>query len=246
MNPYESGLLEAQYCDFHYGDGYFRVENFPARCARLCLEYMGDRKRERALDVGCAVGRTTFELAREFSRVTGVDYSKRFIRIANGLRETGRITYSVRVEGDITAHVERSLDQLGLGPVRPRVEFLRADAMALPGKLAGYDLIFAGNLIDRLRAPRLFLESLPERLNPGGLLVITSPYTWLDEFTPRENRLGGFTEDGNEVYTLDGLKRVLDPYFRLFAQPLDLPFVIRETARKYQHSTAEMSVWERR
>jgi putative 4-mercaptohistidine N1-methyltranferase len=245
-NPYETGPLESQYCEFHYGAGYFNVGNFPAYCARLCLEHMGTRTRGHALDVGCSVGRTTFELAREFSHVTGVDFSERFIHVADDLRETGRISYSVPVEGDIVEQVERSLDLLGLDHVRPRVEFLRADAMALPLELTGYDLIFAGNLIDRLREPRLFLGTLPERLNPGGLLVITSPYTWLDEFTPRENWLGGFTVDGIDSYTLEGMKRVLDPDFRLAAEPLDVPFVIRETARKFQHSIAEMTVWERR
>jgi hypothetical protein len=27
---------------------------------------------------------------------------------------------------------------------------------------------------------------------------------------------------------------------------MNVPFVIRETARKYQHSIAEMTVWERK
>jgi len=28
------------------------------------------------------------------------------------------------------------------------------------------------------------------------------------------------------------------------AEPQDLPFVIRETRRKFQHSIAELTVWE--
>lgn len=244
-NPYETDTLLSQYCEFHYGDDYFGVPNFPARCAGLCIDYLGGRSRERALDLGCAVGRTAFELARVFSRVTGADFSERFVRAASDLRDTGRIVYSVTVEGDLASRVDRNLAELGLEPFRSRVEFLRADAMALPEGLEGFDLIFAGNLIDRLPRPRLFLSSIHERLAPGGILVLTSPYTWLPEFTPREEWLGGCMLNGRGGESLEGLKRALEPRFRLSSEPMDLPFVIRETARKYQHSIAQMTVWER-
>jgi len=83
------------------------------------------------------------------------------------------------------------------------------------------------------------------RLVPGGLLVITSPYTWLEEFTPRERWLGGIKIDGENVTTRDGLRAALGDRFRLVADPRDLEFVIRETARKFQHTVAEVTVWER-
>jgi putative 4-mercaptohistidine N1-methyltranferase len=244
-NPYETELLVSQYCEFHYGREYFDVPNFPARCARLCIEFMKDRKKGRALDAGCAVGRSTFELARDFSHVTGVDFSDRFIRIARLARETGLISYRMVIEGDLFESVERGLADVGLDGARVRADFIRADAMALPEELTGYDLIFAGNLIDRLPSPRRFLSSIHQRLNPGGLLVLTSPCTWLTEFTPREEWLGGFSADGTDVFTQDGLEKVLAPRLRLAAEPLDVPFVIRETARKYQHTIARMTVWER-
>ena len=48
------------------------------------------------------------------------------------------------------------------------------------------------------------------------------------------------------VTTLDGLKALLSPWFRLIGDPVDVPFVIRETRRKHQHTLSEMTVWERR
>ncbi len=33
--------------------------------------------------------------------------------------------------------------------------------------------------------------------------------------------------------------------FELVTEPQDIPFVIRETARKFQHSVAEMSIWRK-
>ena len=63
------------------------------------------------------------------------------------------------------------------------------------------------NLIDRLPDPRRCLAQLPGLINHGGQLIITSPYTWLAEYTPKENWLGGFEKDGHRVRTLsDALK----------------------------------------
>jgi putative 4-mercaptohistidine N1-methyltranferase len=244
-NMYETDVLLSQYCEFHYGDEYFGVENFPVSCARRCLELMGERRKGTALDVGCAVGRTTFELARGFAAVTGIDFSRRFIDVAAGMRGDGRISYRLVEEGDLTTRVERSLVDFELDGVRDRVDFVCADALSLPPECTGYDLVFAGNLIDRLNNPRLFLSSIHQRLVPGGLLVLTSPYTWLSEFTPRSQWLGGFSEGGRSITTLDGLRVALHPHFKMLGKPRDIPFVIRETARKYQHSIAQMTVWER-
>jgi hypothetical protein len=97
-----------------------------------------------------------------------------------------------------------------------------------------------------LYAPRRFLATIHERVNPGGLLVISSPYTWLEEFTNREEWLGGYREAGEPVWGLDGLKTALLPHFRLVGEPQDVPFVIRETRRKFQHTISELTVWELR
>lgn len=242
---YETDALVSQYCEFHYGDSYFGVENFPARCAQLCLDAMDGRRKVAALDLGCAVGRSSFELARGFSSVTGLDFSRRFIAVASRMAEKGKIAYEIPMEGELTAPVERRLDVYDLDAVRRRVTFFPGDALSLPAEFSGYDLIFAGNLIDRLKSPRLFLSAIHQRLVPGGLLVLASPYTWLDVFTPRAEWLGGFCEGGRDFTTLDGLKKSLHPHFSMLDKPRDIPFVIRETARKYQHSIAELTVWER-
>ena len=83
-----------------------------------------------------------------------------------------------------------------------------------------------------------------ERLNSGGLLLIASPYTWLTEHTEREQWLGGFKKNGENFTTFDGLKEVLAEHFVLKQGPLEVPFVIRETKRKFQHSFSEVTVWE--
>jgi hypothetical protein len=85
-----------------------------------------------------------------------------------------------------------------------------------------------------------------ERINKGGLLILTSPYTWLTEFTKREKWIGGFRKDGENLTTLQGLTELLSPNFVSVAEPQDIPFVIRETSRKFQHVISQMTIWERR
>jgi len=124
--------------------------------------------------------------------------------------------------------------------------FWQGDAINLKPQFTGHDLIFCGNLLDRLYDPGKFLESIHERIRPGGLLVLASPYTWLEEFTPREHWIGGFKKDGESVTTLDALRERLATRFRPVGEPEDIPFVLRETHRKFQHTVAEMTVWERK
>ena len=242
---YETDASVSQYCEVHYGQTYFGVENFPAKCARICLEYMKTRHRKRALDLGCAVGRATFELAREFDFVTGLDFSARFIRIALQLREKGVTRYEMVEEGEIVSYHEKRLSDFGLEVVREKVEFFQADAINLKPQFSNYDLIFAGNLLDRLYDPKRFLAFVHERINLGGVLVLTSPYTWLEEFTKRENWVGGIRKDGEPYTTTEGLQELLCAHFRMIDEPRDIEFVIRETRRKFQHAISQMSVWER-
>lgn len=75
--------------------------------------------------------------------------------------------------------------------------------------------------------------------------MITSPYTWLEEHTKKEAWVGGYKRDGENFTTLDGLKEALGKHFKLIQGPQAVPFVIRETKRKYQHTLAEASIWEK-
>ena len=47
------------------------------------------------------------------------------------------------------------------------------------------------NLIDRLPCPAKCLEQLPGLLPAGGQLIIATPCTWLEEYTPKAKWLGG-------------------------------------------------------
>ena len=243
---YETDRLVSEYIEFHYGAEYYGVPNFPLTLARMAISAMGNKPAGKALDLGCATGRASFELARHFNKVTGIDFSARFIGIGTQLIEQGRLGYTLVDEGELLSHKECSLAEHDLASVAGKVEFFQGDACNLKPIFTGYDLILAANLIDRLYSPARFLESVHERLNPGGLLMLTSPYTWLEEHTKREEWIGGFKKDGENLTTLDGLKAMLGEHFRLVNGPLEVPFVIRETKRKFQHTLAAVTIWERR
>ena len=242
---YETDNLVSQYCEAHYGDTYFGVDHFARVCADICLECMKGKPKKRALDLGCAVGRTSFELAREFDFVNGLDFSARFIRIAFQLQEKGYIRYELPEEGEIVSYHEKHLADFGLDGCAHKIEFLQADAANLKPRFTGYDLIFAGNLIDRMVNPAHFLTKIHERLNFQGILVLASPYTWLEQFTKKDQWIGGFRRDGEPYYTLDGLTDILSANFTLVDEPVDIPFIIRETRRKFQHTLAQLTIWQR-
>ncbi len=242
---YETDKLLSEYGEFHYGDTYFDVPNFPKALAEIAIAAMGDRPARKAFDLGCASGRSTFELARHFDHVTGVDFSARFIGQGVQLAQQGILRYTLTDEGELVSYKERTLTGLGLEHVKDKVEFFQGDACNLKPIHTGYDLILAANLIDRLYDPAKFLDTVHERINTGGLLMITSPYTWLEEHTKKEAWVGGYKRDGENFTTLDGLKEVLGKNFKLIQGPQAVPFVIRETKRKFQHTLAEATIWEK-
>lgn len=242
---YETDRLLSEYAEFHYGDEFFGVANFPKTLAQTAINAMGQRPALKALDLGCAAGRATFELARHFQEVIGVDFSARFIGLGTQMVEQGLLRYTLTDEGELVSYRERSLAALQLDDVRDKVGFFQGDACNLKPLWKDFDLILAANLIDRLYDPEKFLSGIHERIKAGGLLMLTSPYTWLTEHTPRAAWIGGYKQDGENRTTLDGLKAMLNRHFRLMQPPFDTPFVIRETRRKFQHTLSEVTLWER-
>ena len=113
---YETDLLLNQYLLFHYGTAEDQLPYsfgphdslfFPRRCVSEFLPGVG--KVERSLDLGCAVGRSTFELSLWSEEVIGIDASNRFIQSAQSIRETGRIEIRRIEEGGVFTLLQREL-----------------------------------------------------------------------------------------------------------------------------------------
>ncbi len=236
---YESDRLLAEYLLFHYGSPAEILPPHPPAGMSDALDFavrtvsgLAEIPNGRALDLGCAVGRSSYELSRTFTEVVGVDFSRRFIDAAAALRH-GPLDYSRHDEATLSTPLQASLPP----GVRPeRVRFFRGDAMDLPEALSDFDLVHAANLLCRLREPRKLLQRLPSLVRPGGTLLLVTPCTWLDTFTPEEN-----WPPGN---TLDWLVSELSGSF-LLESTREEPFLIRETARKFQWTSSLLSQWTR-
>jgi putative 4-mercaptohistidine N1-methyltranferase len=248
---YESERGLSEYLLFHYGTpeqtlpwafGPATALAYPVRCVTECVDRARLPAGARALDLGCAVGRSAFELARYCAEVVGIDSSPRFVEVARRLQRCGFLPYAYVEEGALTvsseAVVPAEID-------RPRVRFEVGDAQALRPELGAFDVVLLANLLDRLPDPRRCLATLPGLVRPGGQLILTTPCTWLEDYTPRPHWLGGFEENGRPVRTLETLQRALGADF-ILARSLDLPFLLREHARKFQWSVALATVWVRR
>ena len=242
-NLYETQRLVDEYLLFHYGQDYeilpwekgpVSALNFPVRTVTELLPADAPKSASRALDIGCATGRSSFELSTICREVIGIDYSHAFIKAAQTIQTAGVLPYRITREG----HTYEPLTARLPDNIHPdRVSFQQGDAMDLPEILGTFDVVHAANLVCRLSGPLRFLSRLPSLLNPDGLLLLTTPCTWLAEFTPPDRWPTGST--------FDWLQEILSPDFDLILQK-DLPFLIREHARKFQWSMALGTVWQRR
>ena len=239
---YETDKLLAEYLLFHYGAegeilppgrawpaGMREALEFPQRT----VAHFAAGPVARGLDLGCAVGRSTFEMARTCAEVTGIDFSHAFIRAAEALRRGDALAYQRLEEGRL--HTEL-LARRPAGVAGENVRFCQGDALQLPAGLGSFDRVHAANLLCRLREPQRLLDRLPALVNPGGELVLATPCSWLEEFTPPEN--------WPPCATFDWLQAELTPAFSLVRQAEE-PFLIRETARKFQWTSSLVSVWRR-
>lgn len=238
-NPYETRRLVDEYLLFHYGSGAEILPwkfgprealGFPLRT----VGHFSDGLVDRALDLGCAVGRSAFELSRSCASVIGIDFSAAFIQAAKRLKQGEKVSYQRLEEARRESRLEARLPQ-GVHP--ERVHFEVGDAMDLRPELGEFDRVHAANLLCRLPEPVRLLDRLPALVKPGGELVLATPCTWLVDYTPPENWPTGST--------FDWLKERLGSDFDLL-DTADEPFLIRETARKFQWTVSQVSRWGRR
>ncbi len=255
INPYETEQSLSEYLTLHFGAaesqmpfafGPREATRFPLRCAELVIDWCKrlDIPTERALDVGCSVGGASFALASEFKHVEAVDLSELFIETAKKIQSEGELTYQCKEEGELFS----KLSAVVSAGTRKRVNFRRADACSLPSEYLDFDAVLLGNLLCRLPSPMACLSRMGGMrgiVKKGGLLVVTTPFTWMERFTPKDAWLGGFMDaDGQPVKSVDRLLSLLQADFELLERK-EMPLVIREHSRKYQYIVALATVWRR-
>jgi SAM-dependent methyltransferase/uncharacterized protein YbaR (Trm112 family) len=227
----------ASYAQSHYGD---RAEPRdldggsllgPLRRGLALLG--GSGQAGPALDLGCAVGRASFELAAGSDRlVLGVDVNFTMLRLARALlrgepveaprRRIGVVYDKVRIAGRF-AHAER-------------VDFWCCDVLALPFAPGAFGLAVAMNLLDCVGDPRRLLGEIEAMLAPDGTAVLSTPYDWSPVATSPLGWIGGHSQRGPQGGAAEPLLRqLLTPgahpqsltRLRLIAEEGDVPWRVR-------------------
>ena len=240
VNPYESERYGAEYLLLHYARprdvfpyGFLPAAllRFHERLRKECLLPLPRRAGTRALDIGCAVGRFTFELGRVAESALGIDSSKRFIDAAQRMARRHRCSLRVRETGETFRRQSLVLPAVLRSA---SVEFRVGNAMNLAGLPSGnFHIVAAVNLLCRLPRPRRFLRNLRRLVAPGGQLLLASPFSWLREHSP-----------AREWVTEREIGALLGRDFRLVRRR-SLPFLLREHRRKYELVVSEVMVFAR-
>lgn len=143
-----------------------------------------------ALDIGCAVGRSTFEVATRTGELTlGIDLNFSLLRLAQTVLLEGRVQFPLKRTGIVYDQHEFDVHM----PNRNNVDFWACDASALPFDSEHFNFISALNVLDTVNSPVAFLKSIDDALATNGALLLSTPYDWSPP-VPLQNWLGGHSQ----------------------------------------------------
>jgi len=257
-NVYETDDSLNMYLELHYPsriteqiieniDSVVPILRFPQRVTELLQSLQPVKTNNRALDVGCSVGGSAFRLATYFDHVEAFDYSENFIATAKRIQSGEQVPFQVPIEGDISekAIVETNID----ASIMKKVNFFQGNACELNEyayNMGAFDGVIISNLLCRLPDPQATLNALPKIVNKGGVVVIVTPFSWFEEYTPRSKWLGGYVDtDGQPIYSKDKLIEIMQGLGFKKIHDKSMPLVIREHQRKYQLIISDATGWRK-
>lgn len=161
------------------------------------------------VDLGCAVGRGSFEAARCGAElVVGVDLNFSMLRMAERLRRSGRAVFPLRRVGI----VHDRFDHPAPGLPSERVSFWCCDVGVLPFGDAAFDGALMLNLLDCVPSPLALLCEAGRVLAEGAPALFSSPYDWSAQATPPVQWFGGHSQRGPAGgASAPELRRILSP-----------------------------------
>jgi SAM-dependent methyltransferase len=145
------------------------------------------------VDLGCAVGRGTYEVAlRGAELAVGVDLSFGMLRVAERARRDGRAVFGVRRVGLV--YDRRDIHIPGM-PAE-QMSFWCCDVGNLPFADASFGGALSLNVLDCVPSPLQHLMEIGRTLEPGAPALLSTPYDWSPNATPLEQWLGGHSQRG--------------------------------------------------
>ncbi|MFK7913453.1 MAG: methyltransferase domain-containing protein [Pseudomonadales bacterium] len=206
-----------QYLSTYAADGYGEFEQpepGPASSSAALLAKLdrvaGDNPRGHLLDMGCATGRTSIDIAtaagpRADELVLGVDQQFAMIQFAQRLLQQGTADYPLRSVGLVyenkTVHMP--------APLPANLDFWVCDAAAPPFADATFGTMYGLNLLDSVADPTAVLAAAAGILHPGASLRLATPFEWSSQVTAPDRWIGGHSQrsdlGGNPVAVLQSL-----------------------------------------
>ncbi|MCG6916920.1 MAG: methyltransferase domain-containing protein [Deltaproteobacteria bacterium] len=205
-----------------------------------------------AIDLGCAVGRTSFELARTIDDlIIGVDLNFAMLRTAAAILHHGRVAYPKRRVGIVFDKREFAAAFEGSS----KVDFWACDATLLPFADESFALAASLNVIDCVQSPYDHLKELGRVLKANGGAIICAPYDWNVNVTPAETWLGGHSQRSESRGASENMLRSLlaggeHPYalqeLELISESEALPWSLRLHDRSFMNYLVHLLVVRKR
>ena len=145
------------------------------------------------IDLGCSVGRSTFELAAAYPSdlMLGVDLNFTMLRFARSLF-TGEPAYYPRKRVGVVYDSHQI--HYPIGAKATNVDFWVCDASALPLKSGTATRALSLNVLDCVPSPTMHLSEILRILKPEAEAFLATPFDWSAPVTPMNAWLGGHSE----------------------------------------------------
>ena len=205
-----------------------------------------------AVDLGCAVGRTSFELAKTVDDlVLGIDLNFTMIRTAALILNEGRVVYPRRRVGISYEKTEFRAAFEGAS----KVDFWVCDANSLPFGDETFSLATSLNVLDCVQSPYDHLKEIGRILKPDGGAVVSAPYDWNVNATPVEAWLGGHSQRSENQGASEMMLRSLlsggtHPYaiqeLELVSESESVPWTLRLHDRSFMKYLAHLIVLKKK
>lgn len=195
------------YCFSHYGDmdpeestlardKQTQADSSVSALLKKGLGLMDGRVPGPILDIGCAVGRTSFDLAEEYDDIVlGIDLNFGFVRQAAGILKNGAVNYPKRHTGIVYEPKKHPASFVN----HDKVDFWVCDAANLPFADENFSLAVSLNILDCINSPYDHLSELARTLQFEGKTCLCTPYDWSVNATPIESWMGGHSQrSGNK------------------------------------------------
>ncbi len=219
-NRYETLPVLSSYLWSHYGD--VLQDELATDAYRRWAELMAPHGGV-CLDTGSAVGRFSFEMAKKFDLVVGIDNSVSFIRTSRELMKQRRAHLALPEEGILTREETLTF------PADWRtdnVEFIVGDAQALPFRSGAFAGVSSLNVVDKVPRPLRHLAEI-NRVAAAreAQFLFSDPFSWSKEVAPEADWLGGkqnghFSGRGQDNVSalLEGKIGGLSPFWKVMAE----------------------------